>query len=148
MSPIVIILGVLFLVVLFLLFRVQQLASVLSGELKSKIPAGNKFNGSMLLIFFVVGMVLFFYSSAVYWDDMHLPLASEHGATTDFMFWLTMWICVIVFVGVNGVLFYFSFKYQDKGERKAYFFPHNNTLEMIWTLVPAVVLSILVFGGW
>ena len=148
MSPIVIILGVLFLVVLFLLFRVQQLASVLSGELKSKIPAGNKFNGSMLLLFFVVGMVLFFYSSAVYWDDMHLPLASEHGATTDFMFWLTMWICVIVFVGVNGVLFYFSFKYQDKGERKAYFFPHNNTLEMIWTLVPAVVLSILVFGGW
>ena len=149
MSPIVIISGVLFLVVLFLLFRVQQLTSVLSGDLRSKIPSGNKLNALLMLVFFIVGMGLFFYSGAAYWDEMILPLASEHGETTDMMFWITMWICVIVFVVINGILFFFSFKYQDKGkDTPAYFFPHNNKLEMIWTLVPAIVLSVLVFGGW
>ena len=149
MSPIIIVSGILFLVVLFLLFRVQQLTSVLSGELRNKIPAGNKLNGLMMILFFIIGVVLFFYSSMAYWDEMVLPLASEHGATTDDLFWLTMVIVVLVFVLVNGVLFIFAFKYQDKGENKpAYFFPHNNKLEMIWTLVPAIVLSLLVFGGW
>ena len=148
MSPIIIVAGVLLLVVLFLLFRVQQLTSVLSGDLKTKIPSGNKLNGLLMIVFFVVGIVMFFYSSVTYWDDMILPLASEHGAGTDTMFWITMVIVTLVFVLVNGVLFVFAYKYQHKKDYQAYFFPHNNKLEMIWTIVPAIVLAILIFGGW
>lgn len=148
MSPIIIASGVLLLVVLFLLFRVQQLTSVLSGDLKTKIPSGNKLNGLLMITFFVVGIVLFFYSVVAYWDEMILPLASEHGETTDNLFWITMIIVTLVFVLVNGVLFLFAYKYQHKDKYEAYYFPHNNKLEMIWTLVPAVVLAVLIFGGW
>lgn len=148
MSPIIIVSGILLLVVLFLLFRVQQLTSVLSGDLKTKIPSANKVNGLLMISFFVIGIFLFFYSAIAYWDDMILPLASEHGSTTDFMFWVTMTIVTLVFVFVNGLLFYFAYKYQHKDDYTAYYFPHNNTLEMIWTLVPAVVLAVLIFGGW
>lgn len=148
MSPIIIVSGVLLLVVLFLLFRVQQLTSVLSGDLKTKIPSGNKLNGLLMITFFVIGIILFFVSANAYWDEMILPLASEHGSTTDLMFWITMVIVTLVFVFVNGLLFYFAFKYQHRDNYTAYFFPHNNTLEMIWTLVPAVVLAVLIFGGW
>ncbi|MEL6847488.1 MAG: cytochrome c oxidase subunit II, partial [Bacteroidota bacterium] len=47
----------------------------------------------------------------------------------------------------NFLLFYFAWRYRAKRGRKALFYPHNNRLEVIWTAVPAVVLTLLVFDG-
>ncbi|RYZ44647.1 MAG: cytochrome c oxidase subunit II, partial [Chitinophagaceae bacterium] len=44
-------------------------------------------------------------------------------------------------------LFYFAWKYQEKEGQKAYFFPHNNKLELIWTVIPAITLTVLVGFG-
>jgi cytochrome c oxidase subunit 2 len=44
------------------------------------------------------------------------------------------------------ILFWFAFKYQDS-DRKVFYFPHNNKLEVIWTIVPAIVLTVLVVIG-
>src|SRR5690606_31742012 len=38
--------------------------------------------------------------------------------------------------------------YQHKDEKRAYYYPHNNKLEIVWTMIPAVVMAILVFAGW
>ena len=58
------------------------------------------------------------------------------------------WIATLpVFFITQFLLFFFSFKYRQKPGRKAYFLSHNNNLEYVWTLVPAVVLAILVSGG-
>jgi cytochrome c oxidase subunit 2 len=52
-----------------------------------------------------------------------------------------------VFVITQILLFWFAFKYQEREGQKAYYFPHNNKLEVIWTVIPAIALTILVAIG-
>jgi len=44
-------------------------------------------------------------------------------------------------------LFGFAFVYRGSDKRKAYYLPHNNTIEKIWTIIPAAVLTVLVVFG-
>jgi cytochrome c oxidase subunit 2 len=60
---------------------------------------------------------------------------------------LTIAVTGVVFLITQVLLFWFSYKYQEKENRKPFFFPHNNTMEIVWTVVPAIVLSILVVIG-
>jgi cytochrome c oxidase subunit 2 len=76
----------------------------------------------------------------------HLP-ASEHGSILDKMFNVTLFFTGIVFVITHILLFYFSWKYSAKKGKKALFIPHDNKLEIIWTAIPAVVMTFLVVGG-
>ena len=58
-----------------------------------------------------------------------------------------MSIVFAVYIIVNGVLFFFAYKYGKDGDRKAKYYPENHKLELIWTVVPAVVLAILIIFG-
>jgi cytochrome c oxidase subunit 2 len=60
---------------------------------------------------------------------------------------ITIIITGIVFFITQVLLFWYCFRYQESEKRKAYFFPHNNTLELIWTVIPAVALTVLVGFG-
>jgi len=60
---------------------------------------------------------------------------------------ITIVITGIVFVITQFVLFWFAYKYQQSDNRKAYFYPHNNKLEVLWTAVPAIVLTVMVGFG-
>lgn len=106
-------------------------------------------NGGGLFLFYIVGMVAAIWSSASVYNDLTLIVnpASEHGAEIDRMFNNTMIVTILVVVITNGLLFYYSWRYRTKPGRKALYYPHNNRLEVIWTLVPAVVLTLLVFDG-
>jgi cytochrome c oxidase subunit 2 len=44
-------------------------------------------------------------------------------------------------------LFYFTYKYVKKPGVPALYYPHNNKLEMLWTVVPAVVLAVIIILG-
>jgi cytochrome c oxidase subunit 2 len=104
-------------------------------------------NAVLFLLFLIVGMY------GVYWEytvhgKMILPdAASEHGVEIDKMFNITLILTTIVFIGTHIVLFLFSFFYKYNKNRRAYFYPHNNTLERIWTIIPALVLAVLVVMG-
>jgi cytochrome c oxidase subunit 2 len=107
----------------------------------------NNIMGVCCVVFLVVGMY------GAYWSlteqgSMSLPeSASAHGVDIDDMFNVTTVICLIVFVITQILLFWFLFRYRGSDKRKAYFLPHNNTIEKIWTIVPAIVLTILVVFG-
>jgi cytochrome c oxidase subunit 2 len=73
--------------------------------------------------------------------------ASDHGHDVDNMLKITLVITGIVFVITQIVLFGFAYKYQQSDNRKAYFYPHNNKLEVLWTAVPAIVLTVMVGFG-
>ena len=45
------------------------------------------------------------------------------------------------------MLFYFAYKYRGNSKNKAYFFAHNNKLEVVWTVVPTIVLTALIIYG-
>lgn len=109
----------------------------------------NAVNGALFMMFLIVGLIAAMVSSGAYADQMILTFnaASEHGVEIDRMFWNTMYVSLFVTILTNVLLFYFSWRYRGREGKKAYFYPHNNTLELIWTAVPAVVLTILVFDG-
>ncbi|WP_210463983.1 MULTISPECIES: cytochrome c oxidase subunit II [Rufibacter] len=138
----------LLLVVLYLLFRIQVLASIFKGSYRRDIGTSNKVNAALLLVFLFVMGALFVWSFASSKEEMTLPLASEHGIAIDSMFWLTMAIIGFVFVLTHILLFVYSYKYQHQDGKRAYYYPHNNKIEIIWTVIPAVVMALLVFSGW
>lgn len=45
------------------------------------------------------------------------------------------------------MLFYFAYKYRGNKNNTAYFFAHNNKLELIWTIIPTIVLTgVIIYG--
>ncbi len=139
---------VLLLVVFGLLFRLQILTSIFSGSSARDVGMSNRVNGVLMLLFMVGGGAAFAWSFGDNFNKMNPPIASVHGHATERMFWTTMIIIGIVFVLTQVLLFVYSYKYQHKENRRAYFFPHNNKIEIIWTVIPAIVMAALVFAGW
>ncbi|RMG75005.1 MAG: cytochrome c oxidase subunit II [Bacteroidetes bacterium] len=109
----------------------------------------NKINAGLFMVFLVGGLIAA-YASTQAWSE-HLiffqPAVSEHGLEIDRMMRNTMGIALFVTVLTNILLFYYAWRYQAKPGRKALYYPHNNRLEVVWTVVPAVVLTLLVFDG-
>ncbi len=140
--------SVLILAILFLLFRVQSLVSILTGSTKKIAGMSNKINAILFPIFFISALIaVYFYSG--YASEFFLPKpASEHGVVTDNLFWFITGVILVAFVLTNSLLFYFPYKYQYSPDRKAHFYPDNHKLEIIWTIIPAIVLTGLVFFGW
>lgn len=107
----------------------------------------NTVNGVIFVLFLIAGLCGVYFEYTVH-GHMILPdSASEHGKKIDQMFNITLILTTIVFIGTHITLFMFSFFYKNTGKRKAYYYPHNNALERIWTIVPALVLTVLVLMG-
>ena len=80
--------------------------------------------------------------------DKFLPTpASEQGMWIHELLMITLVSTGIVFLITNFLLFYFAWKYRYKKNRKAYYFPDNNKLELLWTVVPALALTVMVGMG-
>jgi cytochrome c oxidase subunit 2 len=92
-------------------------------------------------------LVWFFWYSFAHFDDYTLPIASEHGAITDNLFWITMGVTVVAFVIISIVMFIFIYQYQYREGQKAAYFPDSHVLELAWTIIPAIVLAVLIFTG-
>ncbi|MDB5003810.1 MAG: cytochrome c oxidase subunit [Mucilaginibacter sp.] len=126
------------------ILKVYDLSQQIQGK---KGIHWNNIMGVICLVFLVVGM------AGAYWDitvqgSMSLPeAASKHGVKIDDMFLTTTIITMIVFVITQILLFVFLFKYRHSDKRRAYFLPHNNTIEKVWTIIPAIVLTVLVIFG-
>ena len=113
-------------------------------------PTGmsNKINGFLWLAFPIVGSIAATWSFLEAKPKFLPEAASEHGVLTDNMFWISMIIITLGFVVTNLLLFVFAWRYQYRADRKAVFYPVNHKLEIIWTVIPAVVMAVLVFTGW
>ena len=147
-SLIIIISVALILGILYLIFRVGNLMSIAKGRSKDeRVGPDNKIHAILFVIFMVVSLVGFFWYSWANFDRYQLPIASEHGARTDALFWITMAGTVIAFVIISIIMFVFVFKYQYKEGSRAKFYPDNHYLELTWTIIPAVVLTILIITG-
>ena len=83
------------------------------------------------------------------WNPLLLPPASsEHGVIIDELMRFTMILIISVFFLLHMFLFYFLHKYKKVSEdHKAYYYTHNNKLEYIWTIVPAIVLTGVILYG-
>ena len=60
----------------------------------------------------------------------------------------TMLLIIFVFFITQPLLFWFGYKYRKgKGNETAYYFVHHNKLEIIWTVIPAIVLTGVILYG-
>lgn len=111
------------------------------------VDGANNFNGYAIFIFWIVSVVGVVWSFMYYRQDFLPEAASVHGKETDYWFWVSMAVITFAFFVVNSLLFFFAYKYRFKKGRVATFYPHNNKLEVIWTVIPAIIMAGLVFTG-
>jgi cytochrome c oxidase subunit II len=149
MNSLIIIISVaLILGILYMIFRVGSLISIAKGRKKdARVGPDNKVHAMLFVVFMVVSLVGFFWYSYVNFDRYQLPIASEHGVRTDTLFWITMAVTVVAFVIISIVMFVFMYKYQYQEGKRAKFYPDNHYLELTWTIIPAIVLTILIITG-
>lgn len=151
MTGIIITLSVILLaVILVQIGKVNELASAIRSD-EDQEDNENKTQGIWMLLF-GVAFLIFCVVSAVYYSNWMLgygphTAASAHGGMLDSLFNVTLFFTGIVFVITHVALFWFSYKYRGQRGKKALFMPHNNTLELVWTGIPAVVLTFLVVKG-
>ena len=69
------------------------------------------------------------------------PIAQQQYELHAFIFW----ICVVIFVGVFGVMFYSIFKHRKSVGHEAQQFHENTTVEIVWTVIPFLIL---LFMAW
>lgn len=130
------------------LVRVFELASSLKGTKPEVITEkDNKLQARLMLLF------LFAFFAYVIWNLVEfaprmLPVSgSEHGVEIDWLFNFNMIILFIVFTITHIILFYFAFKYYGRKGIKVTYLAHDNKLEMVWTVIPAIVLAVIIIFG-
>jgi cytochrome c oxidase subunit 2 len=69
------------------------------------------------------------------------PIAEQIIWLHDFIFW----ICVVIFIGVFGVMFYSLFKHRKSVGHQAAQFHENTLVEVIWTVIPFLILLFMAY---
>jgi cytochrome c oxidase subunit 2 len=68
---------------------------------------------------------------------------STFGGKIDSLFYLILWITGVIFILVEVLLLFFLFRYRHREGRPAHYTHGSNRLEVIWTIVPAVICVVL-----
>jgi len=128
--------------------RVYELATSLKGKKQHEVTdSDNRMMGKIMLTFLVVFFAFVIWNLESFGPRMLPESASEHGVGLDWLFNFNMAILFFVFTITHIFLFYFAYKYYGRTGNTATYFPHNNKLEMIWTVIPAIVLAIIIIFG-
>jgi cytochrome c oxidase subunit 2 len=68
----------------------------------------------------------------------------EFARITDAVFMQTVWWAILVFVLVQGALLYAMYRFRGRpGDAEPPQIHGNTTLEIIWTIIPAVILAVI-----
>jgi cytochrome c oxidase subunit II len=148
-SLLVIIVLFLLSVALWQLTKIFDLSQVGANTNNSGVADDNDNNIQGYLMF---GFLAFIYIFTIYgmikWGGfvLHTP-ASAHGGEIDSLMNITWVVIFIVQAITQALLYYFGFKYRGKKNQTALYFSDNNKLEVIWSVIPAIVLAGLILYG-
>ena len=130
------------------LVRVNELLSEITNKDTNEVTDEDNNQNGILFIIIGFGFLAFVVWQMITWDHLLLPPASSvHGAEIDGLMKVSMTLILVVFFALTPMLFYFAYKYRGKKENTAYFFAHNNRLEIAWTVIPTIVLTALIIYG-
>jgi len=126
---------------------IWQITSILN--LKGTI-ATERDNNTQGILFAAFGV--FFYGLMIFsfWKYSVILLpesASFEGEEYDTLYLITMLLILFVQAVMQFLLFYFAFKYRGIKGRKALFYADSTKLEVIWTVIPTIVLFGIVLYG-
>lgn len=133
-------------IIIYQIAKASEYANIIRGE-EVVAKSTNKLMAVLLVVVFILGMYGI-YKCHEYLAPLGLPeSASVQGLEYEKMLHVTLIITGAVFLATQAVLFWFSYKYQARDDKKPYFYSHNNKLEVIWTTIPALTLMVLVAIG-
>ena len=58
---------------------------------------------------------------------------------------MLLWICLAIFIGVFGVMLYSLLNHRKSKGYKAANFHHSTTVEIIWTVIPFIILIAMAY---
>ena len=129
------------------LAKIYQLSARLRGHREEEISeADTRLQGSLWIVFMLVLFGTTIWQFVRYGDYLP-PSASLHGEAVDTLMGYNLALVIFVFFVVNALIFGFSFKYRYNKNRTAHFFPHDTRLEVIWTVIPSIVLAVIIIYG-
>jgi len=133
----------------FRLMKVFDLAAKLRGREPYEITEAENNTNALLVLLSLVGLasMFFFLNSRLYDPEHFLPNASKHGIEVDKLLRINFIVISVVFLLCQVLLMWFAYKYRYNKKRRATHFAHSTVMELIWTILPAVVLVFLIGKG-
>ena len=130
------------------LTRVSELLAELKNEDVNEVTDSDNQTQGFLYLVVGMGFIVFVIWQMFEWNHLLLPeAASIHGAKIDVLMQFTMTMILVVFFILTPMLFYFAYRYRGSNNNTAYFFAHDNKLELIWTIIPTIVLTgVIIYG--
>ena len=107
----------------------------------------NDLNGKLMFAFLVFIYAVTIYSFWTYSKVLLPESASAHGPAYDTLLWISFAVFLFAQTITQAVLHIFAYQYRGINNRKAYFFTHDNKLEFIWTIIPAIIFFMLIIYG-
>ncbi|HVY64936.1 MAG TPA: cytochrome c oxidase subunit II [Gammaproteobacteria bacterium] len=80
------------------------------------------------------------------WCDLGLNMTPGVTAVSREIYglhMLTLWVCVVIGVGVYGAMVYAIVKFRRSKHAEPAKFTHSYTVEVIWTVIPAIILIVM-----
>ena len=128
--------------------KLYQVSADMRNAREEDIPLSENNASALGMLFFMIALFAFFLYLLFFHSDAYLPpAATEHGQVVDTLFAVNWAILFTVFFVVNFLLFFFTWKYRYNPTRTALFYPHNNRLELLWTVIPSIALAFLIIYG-
>jgi len=93
------------------------------------------------LIAAVSGLALSGSAHALEWYFQ--PAVTPIARDIDELHQYVMWLIIVIFIGVFGAMFYSCYAHRKSVGHKAAQFHENTTVELIWTIIPAIILVII-----
>jgi cytochrome c oxidase subunit 2 len=93
------------------------------------------------LLFGALGLALCGVALAAEWNLQ--PAASKMAADIHWLHEAVMVLVVVLFVGVFGFMFYSCYAHRKSVGHKADQFHENTTVEVLWTVIPAIILVLI-----
>ena len=81
---------------------------------------------------------------AEYALNLRAPATSIAAQIYD-LHMLILWVCVAIFIVVFGLMFYSIFKHRKSVGHTAAQFHENHLLEVVWTIIPVVILVCMAY---
>src|SRR5206468_4148825 len=110
------------------------------GAMKSAHPLPTKMAGTAALVVALVPAL----AQAAKEYNLQAPVTPIATQIFDLHTYI-MWICVVIFVGVFAVMFYSIFAHRKSKGHQAAHFHENTVVEIIWTVIPFLILLFMAF---
>ena len=68
------------------------------------------------------------------------PAATKVAEEVHWLHWMMLIICVLIFIGVFGVMFYSIYKHRKSLGHQSASFHESTTVEIIWTVIPLLIV--------